>query len=478
MMESRMGSGLPADPDVRFARPTRAARAAVTVACIASVACGTSPATERPGARPSDAGGAGVPADSPHPSLMEAGAEPLPGDAGTAIVGTVLDFGTGRPLSGLTVVIAGVRAVTDSAGRFTVETTAPSYDVLIYDADASSLSVFRGVRRRDPVLPHRPSRPSAPSSTASVTGSLSGGAIYPSSSSFDISVYFFSSEADQSTSAGGALSTDGGGPAFGPLEIGWSGANTIDGKLVAVGSLAGGDGGPAGTWIANQPLTLASDQAATQVMALSPASPAGTLAGTITLPAGLDLVEKQLFLRLPIVHASIPLAVPQDGSSSFSLTVPDLSALGGELCVGAVASPGPVSAEICGVTAGDASVKLDLAPPPSFVLGDGGASLTSSGTLSWTSAGPGVFLFELTSENPSAQVPNVYVFTTDGSAGWPDLTAAGVSFPEGIEYNGSVATMGSYPTMDEALGPDGMANPFPTSLQRSYSAPVPVETGR
>ena len=254
------------------------------------------------------------------------------------------------------------------------------------------------------------------------------------------------------------------------MYIGWSGASTIDGKLVALGSLAGGDGGPAGTWIADQPITLARGQAATQAIALSPASQAGTLAGAITLPAGLDLIEKQLFLRLPIVHASIPLPVPQDGSPSFSLTVPDLSALGGELCVGAVASPGPVNAEICGVTVGDASVKLDLAPPPRFVLGDGGVSLTSSSSLSWTSAGPGVFLFQLTSENPNAQVPNVYVFTTDGSAGWPDLTAAGVSFPEGIEYHGSVATMGSYSTMDEALGSDGIANPFPTSLQRSYSA--------
>jgi len=402
---------------------------------------------------------------------------------GASVSGTVVDFATSRPLANRLVVIGATRTKSDADGHFSVSVGAAMYDAVVVEPDGSSISIFRGLHRRDPRLPHKRSTvPDATTTTAVVRGALSGAMSLPLSSSSTAGVYLFSAVADAQEFLGGGTSPILAGPAYGPLELAWTGASSADAELVALGvsseTTAGpSDGGPApSAWFAARSLTLTGGDSVTVDLSLAPVA-VRTLSGSVQVPSGYRLVQKQVFYRLPIVHAVIDVVNQQDSSPSFGYAVPDLTNTGAQLCVEDAADPGAVMAQHCGLTFDDTALQVALEPAPALSSPTEGATVTESTQFSWSAFDTGIHRLKLETVGPTSTTPNIYLFTTTVTTTWPDLTDVGVPFTTGVSYRCTIEGLGPYATLDDALGPDGVGAAFPTEIRRSASPPVAIVTG-
>ncbi len=140
------------------------------------------------------------------------------------VIGTVVD-GEGWPLPGQLVALGAETTTTDRDGRFTLHAGAPSYDLTIATPDRISISIYRGVNRRDPLLVHAlapaedhsaPTSERSASHAAQIVGKLTGGGPYPLSES--AAVHFASQRASGHQILGGPNGT-GAGPGYGPLKV-------------------------------------------------------------------------------------------------------------------------------------------------------------------------------------------------------------------------------------------------------------------
>ncbi len=391
------------------------------------------------------------------------GAAFYPADGGSAIVGTVLDFGTFRPLADRRVSIGSRTATTDGQGRFTLIDIPATYDVVVRDREGSTISVYRGLSRRDPVLPHKGLPPPA-TQTATVRGDVSGVGKYPLAAGDFVDFYFFSELADNGVSIGGASESLG--PGYGPLRLTWGSAQPISGRFVAFGTF--GEGSSSFGFF-DQPLTLAAGQSAVVNVALTPVTATHHISGTIQLPRDSGIALKGAFHKLPMIHATIELFASHDPSSSFDYLVPDLSRLGGQLCVAAASSPQLSVTQRCGLSVGQKEIALILEPAPTLVTPTAGLNVTRDTRFEWTAFGGGVHLLELEPTIVGATSPNIYVFTAGTSVGWPEIESLGVSFPAGARYGITVVGLGPHATLDESLGQNGLVAPSPVELRRSYS---------
>jgi hypothetical protein len=438
----------------------------------ATAACGPGNAASRvtapeSGAYPSDAslGGEHQVANAPN--------------SGSAVNGTVLDIETNRPLAGRSVSIGLRRTQTDANGRFTIAKAPAIYDVVVVDPDGSMISVYRGVRRRDPILSHKHSDTlDLTANQATVTGMLSGGGPYPLGTRDMAAVYFFSQQADGHASIGGGI---GGGPSFGSMGVLWHGSGSLSGQLVALGmfNAAGGRiGGGAmasggySAWFASQPLTLSAGDVATVNVALSPVIQ-GHISASVHVPVTSVLVEKRVLYRVPIVHALLYLVNDNRSSTPFDYMVADLSALKGGYCVQAATSPQADTLR-CGLTLGEVATTVTVQVPPSLLNPVDGATVMTDTQFSWTPFDTGVYALDLVSWYPGTAAPSIQVFTADTTAIWPDLSSVGVSLPVGARYRCTIGGRGPYATMDDALGPDGIGAPFAAERRRGSSRSIGV----
>ena len=393
---------------------------------------------------------------------------------GTAISGAVVDFVTGRPLGGRSVWISGRKLMTDSLGRFSVSGGPPIYDAMVEDPDGSSVSIYRALSTRSPVLPHK-HLPGTPAAEAFISGTVSGAGTYPLPPADSVDVYFFSEETDNEFSIGYGRSTGYSGPAFGPMVLVWDGADSVTGQVMALGSFASDAGAPA-TWFFNQPLTAAAGQMPSIDVALAQVVQAAHLSGTIQVPPKAKVAAHEAFYRLPLPHARITLPSTHSVLGSIDDIVPDLTALGGQLCVGATSTQG-ASTERCGFTLGESDVSLVIEAPPELVTPAPGTTITMETKFSWTPFIGGVHLLELEAVSPATDSPDIYVYTSATSAGWPDLSMLGVAFPVGVAYRVTLVGLGVYDTIDAALGSDGIGAIAPAEARRADSDVVSAVTG-
>jgi hypothetical protein len=415
-------------------------------------------------------------ADANDSAVDEASDRSVDGPPG--LVGTVVDFATARPLVGREVRVGIQTARTDLNGTFALPDVGAVYDVIVVDPDGTSVSVYQGLSRRDPVLPHRRSSvPDPISSTASVSGDLSGGGPYPLGPTHAVAVYFFSPLVDNTLFLRGGAPPGFGGPAYGPMPLSWSGPGPISGKLIALGSSgAAADGGPM-AWFGSQTLMLANGQSAIVDLGLAPIAERN-ISGTIEVPAGYSLLQSQVFYRLPIVHSVVGVINQQTSSVAFDYEIPDLqAAAGAQLCVAGVGSPGNLITQRCGVDLGAPGVSVALQAAPSLATPEAGARFTQTSEFSWSAFANGIHLLELQTVDATQAVPNIYVFTADTSSAWPDLNSIGVSFPSGDTYRCTIVGLGPYAVIDDALGPQGIGAPFAAEVRRSFSVTTQVTVG-
>ena len=401
------------------------------------------------------------------------------------IRGVVLDHYSYGPSVGRLIVVGKAQATTDINGRFTIAAPAGAYDVAVVDPNRMSVTFFRGLRRRDPVLVHDGDPNGVPKGqethAAHIEGTLSGGGFDPKTSNM-ATVYFFSPQVVRDQTLGGPRYGAQPGAGFGPLTLNWVGPASITGTLVAVrttrepptdAAKARGEKGAVVWWEAHKDVKVASGEVTTADLAFARV-PMGHIAGRIELAPGLVVSEKSVSYY-PLRNRGIPL--DGDGRSTrepgFDFPVPDLRRLPGNYCASADDGTygGFTVAMTCGIAFGATDVTLKLHAPPKLTspahqpynLNDK-PTISRDTQFAWTESDGKVYRLTLKGS------PRVSVYTTATSTGWPDLQSVGVQFPKLREgYAVSVTAFGPYPGMDEAFSPTGMGVPFPKEWYSSES---------
>jgi hypothetical protein len=438
---------------------------------------------------PADAEGAQA-----NPLLLDGG-----GDADSHLVtGLVVDIATKRSLAGRIVAITNAqdqqdaggqptqRTTTDEHGRFALDGVRTPYDAMVFDRDRSTVTIYRGLSRLDPVLVHVPTAISSdPSTGGLVNGNLSGGTTYPLSGRDQVTVEFFSPEAESHVYLGAGLPT-GAGPSY-QLGVQWAApAATTSGMLLALGAFevrpdAGGSAMPADagstSWVASQLLTLGS--AAVADLTLSQV-PDARVAGSATTPSDYGLTEVIDYYQMPIANSAFIVGDHLTSGNSFDNVVPDLTMLAASFCIEAqhtTADGEPrLFTDQCGVVLGSTSVMTTLQSPPSLLSPTASSTVGLGTPFTWNAFEGGVHRLELQAHDGAAGYPNIYVFTMDSRTEWPDLVSEGISFPEGQLYHATIAGFAPFATMDDAFGPAGLGSSVHTGLRQSFSAETDVVT--
>lgn len=412
--------------------------------------------------------------------------------AAARVDGRVVDLWGHQPLAGWLVAIGSLRAITDRAGRFTLDGVPARYDAVVVEPDRASASLYRGLRRRDPLLVHRSLPKSEGTHVADIVGTLSGGSPLEAD---DFVVVAFLSPQGSGIDVPSASPADRRPryPAYGPLRVVWRGPETLTGELVALmvpGAVPGSPGTPSKRppLLAHKTIALKTGFVTTSAVidenncaAPRPRSPPPGPPTEVPLSLApikwrhVALTVEASYLdaltmryRWPTLGAEI--GVPSRGPTHWRLPprpvpveadIPDLGELGCTLCVQAVAEP-QSSAETCTFPP-NAPATLRPRPAPTLSLPSGPRSpggeaiFTSSTRASWTAFAGGVHLLEIEAQFSSAEHPSVYVYTEETSATWPDLAALGVRFPQDfVIYDVGVVGFGPFASLDEALAPDGI----------------------
>jgi hypothetical protein len=404
--------------------------------------------------------------DSSGTSTMTAPVTVAAGPVTITVNGTVTDeYGTFAP--GETVLITNTSAafsqstVSSATGTFSVANVPTPYDATVLETGGTIIVKYIGLTRPDPTLTDLVFG-STPLS-ASLSGQLSGGT-FPETSDYTTNMYFAS---PQTNFGNGGISV----PTSGSYStnVSWAGPTTTTGSLYAlqVHTVAGlpadyGYGTLSSVLLQNMG-TLTG-----QNITLSPVT-AGTLSGTVSLPAGYSLSSKAAFL-VPAAGALISAISDSSPSTTFSYVTPAISNSSLTLLVSAsgvsqlLFKKSGLSANTTGVTA------TLLAPPAQTLPVDAATGVTVTTPFSWTSSG-GVYLW-LTSNSPG---PSYYVFTSATTGTIPDLSSAGVQLPASASYSWLVVGIGPQTSVDALAVPGGLIaleladGTFSESPQRGFT---------
>jgi hypothetical protein len=432
-------------------------RAAVVVVMLAGV-------DRLTGAAPPAGGSARAPAPGPGP-----------------VRGRVVDRQTRRALSGRTVVIGDERTTTAWDGSFSFEKIPGVYDLAVLDAKRDVVTIYRRLKRRDPLLVHG-GAPEIPDEyraahSAKLFGSFTVGdrPLAAGASTFGFFSPALSVLGERCAAAASGAPCD-------PLALYWNGWERVDGEVVAI---AIEDRGPRSAertrssqalagWAGRQPLTVTPSQAPTVALALAP-MPARRVRADFVIPAGREVSTLIQSYRFPLPVAEIPIRrFYRDGLRGLDDELPDLGALGASLCVTAVSDgDGSASATRCGVGADPTTVTLQA--PPRLTAPAQKAAFDRETAFTWTRFAGGVQVLEL-SGGPAADQPDVTIYTMETTASWQrDLGAAPVTFPKRCSiYQVSAGGYGPFRSMDDAAGPAGLGALAPAETRFSQSPPITV----
>ena len=420
------------------------------------------------GGEPSSNGEAGA-----APNEMEsAGAGGDTTEAG--VHGIVLDSATKRPLFGRTISIGALNTKSDEQGAFQLRSANPVYDLTIADADGSTISIYQGLTRRDPVLLHRHSSFGIDTAySASIAGTLSKPDAESLTSKDVAVVQFFSAAGDDHTLLGGSV------PPYAPdygLFLRWRGVSSIAGTLVAraIVEPTQSSADPRLHFFVQREVTLQDGEMRLESLTLSPVS-TKQLTGTVALPNGIRLTQLQEYYRLPLPNAVIAINNFVDPSPNFAHEVDDLAGDGKQLCVMAISNtPSSLSTERCGLATHSNNVSITLQVAPSLLAPAAGDVLTKNTQFSWSPFENGVYLLQLEPAVPSRSTPNIDLYTTKTSASWP---ARSVDPSLATFYECSVGGLGPFTSIDDAASAEGLGAIIRPELRRSFSPPLELTTG-
>lgn len=371
-----------------------------------------------------------------------------PGGGAVTVTGTVID-GSARPVANAPVVITGRPATaTDANGAFTVTDVPVPYDVTVILSTNKSAITYKGVTRPDPTLYFTGFSLVTPNS-ATISGTVSGGAGLPLPLNHLGRVVFVADV------AGGTGTTNVTTGAY-SLATSWTGAATITGTLHALQwETAGGLPSAYKGYAAKTGVAVTNGGTfAGQNIALSAPS-ASTVAGSVTVPAGMTLTSKSFALRFND-FASLSLGSDGSAATTFNYNVPTITGASVALSANASSASLGSTSTIQLATPGASGIAITLQAPPQPSLPVNAATgITTTTPFSWTPVAGGVHVITF---NPGAAGEPTYIVVTTGStATIPDLAAQGLALGASKPYNWQAISFGPFGDMNAATGPSGLA---------------------
>jgi hypothetical protein len=391
-----------------------------------------------------------------------------PGPPAGDVSGVVISS-LGVPVSNVSLLSGGVVTTTDAQGRFTIRSAPAQYDVAIamqyppYDPNASGfhgVSLYQGLSTRTPIL------------TAQVWAANTSGATvhltYPAlpAGAQDVVVGDIASR--------GTFSLWGGQPYILAMP-----SNDVTFSMLGSGPAVDSKLG----WLA---YTVTTDADGDQhpdhyldfdrtEMTLAPGSTtawtphAGDVAEqTVTGAPACDptqtVYEAYPLMRLSSAGAWAPITVSPVRAAPWALRVPKIPGVQVAIHYTAYDTGSPGSA---GGSESDAVVLVDddgdmapavLPPPPRLVAPDDGAPFgpTTGTTLRWEAPGTCMVHVGAGEQGGTAYFAWLVVFTRAGAFTMPDLSALGVTLPDGVAYTWGVSCV---QTSEPGLGGDPLLLP-------------------
>lgn len=437
----------------------------------AARALGADPNIPRPISTSTGAGGATHSAAAPSSPPSTDGPAPLPPDPVVPRVmadfpktgpirGTVLHNGKpalGQSVSLLSSGAPGAKALlktatTDEEGHFTLPVDAPTYDLVIVSPSKASVSIYRGLTRRNPVLTHKVDPQPTPHHRASIAGTftLPGGQRLSEDA---LHVQFGSAYAHVDEMRGGPNGPHPVAPNYGPISVEWDGPRTIQGKLAAYQSSEAN--GETTDWFGEKSVTLTDGDSAAVQLAMAPLD-RGWQQPVCVLKDGRPFLPDSILVRYHDLSSGLEFSGDR-GNNAKPFRSPDFATHGFFRCVSA-SKWNPYlrsSTTLCNVKPGVIPV-LKMREAPSITQPPPGTPGTVGMAFEWSSIPESTYIFELVdSTGVSAERPRIHVYTSENHTIWPDLTAYGVAFPKPTsQYRATVTARGAFSGMDEFAGTD------------------------
>lgn len=381
-------------------------------------------------------------------STMTAPVTVAAGPVTIAVNGTVTDeYGALDP--GQTVLITNTSAafsqsaLSSATGTFSVANVPTPYDATVLDSGGTVVVKYLGLTRADPTLMDLVV--AATPLSSSLAGQLSGGT-FPQTSGYQTNMFFASPQTNLSN---GALSVSSSGAYSETVD--WAGPSMTTGTLYAL-QVHTVSGLPTDYSYGTKSNVLLQDMGALtgQNIALS-AVTAGSLSGTVTVPAGYTLSSIGAYF-VPGAGALVQAFSDNSPSTSFNYVSPAVPNSTLDLLVQASAGGSSILLfKKEGISANTTGIAATIVAPPSQLLPVTAATgVTVSTQFTWTNTA-GVYLFAATGSGVS-----YYVFTTATTGTIPDLSGAGVQLPASAAYQWLVVGIAPQTTVDSLAVSGGL----------------------
>lgn len=369
-------------------------------------------------------------------------------DANITVTGRVVDA-AGHTVQDVIVYIGDAQQNV-SGGTFSSTDVVVPYEVVVVRQSARVALFYRGLTRTDPTI-QLPQLAQADDRSATVSGTLSGGAGFPPPAGHRTDVVITTPAAG----TGGTVTSNG---SYSVTRT-WQGSGGVTASVHALQWQVNASGLPtAYTGYGSRTGLMLSDGAAVagQNIMLAPVTSA-TVTGAVTPPEGFSVSATALYLRPGTGPELFSLARDESGAASFSFLAPTVP--GATMTLTAtVRMGGGTSCFVArtGLPPTLTGVGLSFLTPPTMVQpGSGAVGITNNTVFRWTQSGRAhVVIFE------APDRPTYVVVTPETSTTIRNLMQLGLPLPAGVEYRWTVYGIQESP--DEAAEPGGYAQSFVT----------------
>ncbi len=364
------------------------------------------------------------------------------------VTGKVIDFWR-RPIPNVPVTIGATAVVTDANGVFTVADVAATYDASLTISTSVNNSaatfgwLYQGLTRRDPTLQVYRAFPSQNGELDMTASNVS----FPLPSTRKLPISFASPD--------GAFGTTLDGMALNYLSGAWTGPDSTVGKAHALLFDFSGPQNLPTQYLAydEKPVTLGAAPGSVAFDLMSEVIAVGSVTGTVTR-ATADAPENTVFVHFTD-GAAIEVAQDDAPTANFSYVVPTIPNAGilVAAATGSSYTPPYAVAYRDDLVGGQAAIALNVPAPPALLGPVANATGVGPNTMFQWSGGQQVFLFSVSFVNSYGAM---FVVTSAKQTKLPAFPATSFSIPAGEPCDWSVETHGTFTTLDEAAGPEGM----------------------
>ncbi len=399
-------------------------------------------------------------------SLSDSANFTIAAPATITVAGTVIGANL-QPVASAPVVITSgstnLSTTTNASGAFSVAGVTPPYDATVVTGNQSL--IYKGLTRTDPTLVFLGFSPGA-SRSASLSGTVSGGAGFPEPANHVTRTAFGSPEAVDNATAATATG------AYNMGTVSWFGPTTTTGNIHALQWLFDGTGFPTDYKGYGQKLNVALSDGgvfASQNVTMSGVSEAA-ISGSVALPAGYNLASKRMSVGFAD-RSLIEVLADSGSSTNFTYTTPNITGatIQMRITAGNAAGTSVITTKPgLSVNATGVSIPLpagsDLSLPP-----NGATNVNNSTTFSYTPFSGGVHFVVF--NGPGAN-PDYVVVTTAASTTIPNLSSVGLGLPASTAYTWNVQGAAPFASVDAAAGPGGWLAVFLGTAEGSRTASI------